>query len=55
MITGLFFCNKPVTDEKLRFCNRKRYTIPIYKRQEVIDEINKYCPNRRDQISVNLK
>ncbi len=41
----IVFCNKSVSDEKLVFCNRKSYTIPIYKRQEVIETIKKYCPN----------
>ena len=38
------FCTKLVPDEKLYFCNRKSYTIAIYKRKVVIDAILKYCP-----------
>lgn len=41
----IVFCNKLVPDEKLWFSNRKSYTIPIYKRNEVIDIIKQYCPN----------
>ncbi|MCM1546382.1 MAG: hypothetical protein NC033_05025 [Clostridiales bacterium] len=40
----IVFCNRPVSDEELAFCNRKKFTIPICKSKEVIDSIYKYCP-----------
>ena len=43
----IVFCNKIVPDEKLIFSNRKSYTIPIHKRQEVVDAIKLYCPKER--------
>lgn len=43
----IVFCNKIVPDEKLIFNNRKSYTIPIHKRQEVIDSIMQFLPKEK--------
>lgn len=43
----IVFCNKLVSDEKLIFNNRKSYTIPIRKRQEVVDSIMRYLPKEK--------
>lgn len=41
----IVFCNKPITDEALKFNVRKKCTIPISRRPEVIEAIMKYKPN----------
>lgn len=51
----LVVCNKLVDDEDLIFNNRKSYTIPICKREEVVKEIEKYYRKKQNNFDELFK